>query len=536
MNATARGNLGSTPLCELLIFCLERKLSGSIVIETPGVGRSGLTLANGAVVKAKTPELTHRLGQLCVRLGYLDQDDVSAVVDSQGDQLLGDALRDLGLLESAQLKFAVKEQLRSQVDWLSQLGANSIYGYFNAKDFLAKWGGHNLDVDPLSLIWSASKASMPDERADQVTALLGSRSLRLHSASRVARFGFDARSRSVLDVLRARAYSYAELVDTGLLPRPDLDRVLAILVLTRHLDAGAPGVPLGVDPDVSIPPASRDPDGGQRPVVKRHRRAGEEGGRTEAPPGAADVAVEHRQEELRSMASRVGSLTYYEVLGVPPAAEPAAIQAAFFQLARHWHPDKLPPALRKDRELATKVFSRMTEAHQVLSNPAQRAEYDRLSRDGVGSQEEQERVQALLRAASAFQRAELLAKRGDWPSAEAAAMKALDEDPEQPEYGAMHAWIIAKSGQRGASGGYDDLLKTLDRAVKAVESNLRVRLWRAEVLKMAGKQSAAMRDFRHVADLQPNNVEAARELRLHQMRKQDDVAERDGILGRLFKK
>lgn len=535
VNATARGNLGSTPLGELLIFCLERSLTGSLVIETPAIGRTGLTLVSGAIVKAKTPEPSCRLGQICVRLGQIDAEEVEAVTLSQGERLLGEALRDLGLLESAQLKVALKEQLVRQVEWVSQLGADSIYGYYEGKDFLARWGGANVEVDPLSLIWSASKVSLRAERAKQVMLHLGSQNLRLHPASRIGRFGFDARARSVTDVLRAKPHTYAELLNTGLLPPVDLDRALATLVLTKHLDLGADEHPLGVDAEATVPPLSRQSEVAQRPLVRRHRRPGEGTAQTEAPV-AVDQALLSREKELTSMAERIAGMTLYEVLGVPKEAETTAIQGAFFQLARYWHPDKLPVELRNQRDLATKVFSRMTEAHQVLTNASQRAEYDRLSQEATSSEQEQDRVAAVLRAASAFQKAEILAKRGDWAGAEAAAQRACDDDPEHAEYRAFLAWVVARSGQRAASNLYDDLIKTLDEAVKVNEGSIRLRMYRGEVLKLAGKPNLAIRDFRYVTDLQPNNVEAAREVRLYQMRKQDEPPSQEGLFGRLFKK
>jgi len=51
-----------------------------------------------------------------------------------------------------------------------------------------------------------------------------------------------------------------------------------------------------------------------------------------------------------------------------------------------------------------------------------------------------------------------------------------------------------------------------------------------------------MRDFRWIAENNPRNLDAARELRLYRMRKGDErsgddtAAEREGLLGKLFKR
>jgi hypothetical protein len=81
--------------------------------------------------------------------------------------------------------------------------------------------------------------------------------------------------------------------------------------------------------------------------------------------------------------------------------------------------------------------------------------------------------------------------------------------------------------------------------------------WRAMLNKRIGRLEAAYRDFRHAMDLNPHNIDAAREVRLHNMRglprgrsssppamrrsspvpaKPGKAEEKSGLLGRFFKK
>jgi curved DNA-binding protein len=62
---------------------------------------------------------------------------------------------------------------------------------------------------------------------------------------------------------------------------------------------------------------------------------------------------------------------YYEVLGVARTAGQEEIQRAYRVLARRYHPD-----LNTDPGAAAR-FREVTEAYEVLSDPAQRARYDR---------------------------------------------------------------------------------------------------------------------------------------------------------------
>ncbi|MFI9025248.1 DnaJ C-terminal domain-containing protein [Streptomyces sp. NPDC053560] len=66
---------------------------------------------------------------------------------------------------------------------------------------------------------------------------------------------------------------------------------------------------------------------------------------------------------------------FYEVLGVPRTADRDEIQRAYRTLARRYHPD-----VNKDPE-AEERFKEVNEAFSVLSDPEQRAKYDRFGED-----------------------------------------------------------------------------------------------------------------------------------------------------------
>ncbi|MEU2555665.1 J domain-containing protein [Streptomyces sp. NPDC013313] len=66
---------------------------------------------------------------------------------------------------------------------------------------------------------------------------------------------------------------------------------------------------------------------------------------------------------------------FYEVLGVPRSADTDEIQRAYRKLARRYHPD-----VNKD-PAAEERFKEINEAFSVLSDPDQRARYDRFGED-----------------------------------------------------------------------------------------------------------------------------------------------------------
>lgn len=62
---------------------------------------------------------------------------------------------------------------------------------------------------------------------------------------------------------------------------------------------------------------------------------------------------------------------YYELLGVSPGASPQEIHSAYRRLARRYHPD-----LNAGGDAGAR-FNELSDAYEVLHDPAQRARYDR---------------------------------------------------------------------------------------------------------------------------------------------------------------
>lgn len=525
----ATGNLGATPLSQLLVYALERSLTGAFVLQetsNPNL-RSSLTLRKGVVVKARVPSTSTALGQVCARLGFVDANDIDETVKQPRTRLFGEHLYDLGLIEREQLNIAVHEQLYEQLEWLAQRPVETQFGFYDGQDFLSNFGGPPLDTDPLLAIGRVARVKpLSPQVTERIVKGFADSVLQLHVQARVGRFDFDASESTILDVLRAKPQSFAELLATDLLDAPRLERLIALLAITKHLSVPG-GFPLGVTAGQSMTPVMS-----RRVVSKRLPETVTPASQQPAPSTPPEMA--DRRAQIMQKVRDLESADFYQVLGVEPGSEASVIQNAFLQLAKQWHPDRLPSALSDLKPEVTRVFARMTEAHQILSHPKNRAEYDKLRSGGGNTDEEQAQVQEVLRAATAFQKAEVLARREDWAQALKWAEQAYRGDSEQAEYAALYAWVAARQPDRVQNGTFDDLIEILHRAVKQQRNNIRVRLYRAAVLKMAGQSVEAMRDYKFIAETDPTNVEAQRQIRLHKMRR--DSSPPPGMLKRLFKK
>lgn len=564
---TATGRLSSTPFGELLVYALTQSLSGSLVLECPDRSKHALVFQAGVPVKARVDHPSVRLGEVLVSTGAITAEARRAAELEPSSELFGQRLFEAGAIDPSSLARGLEEQLLRQLAFLGSLPAATAYAYFDGVDLLQSWGGGPLAIDVLAGIWRAVDGRAPAERVARACEGLAGKTLRLHRSSRVGRFGFGARERAVLDVLRVKPQSLAELEATGLLPKPALHQLLYVLVLTRHLDTGTQ--PLAVAASTTYQPAqvplrrrssaniaspvsaaAEPPTPSAAPNVQPAAAAAVSPAPAAPPPPAAapagarsDLAQTGRfltREEIEAKLEALDRLTHYELLEVPVDAPGPRIAEAFSMLARRWHPDRTSPTLGELRESVTRVFARMTEASRVLGQAASRAEYDRSLGAANAEEDEQAQVAKVLRAAESFQKAEILLKKRDVEGAEKFARLAHMADAEQPEYAALYAWIRARRPDV-TDAELEQSLATLKAASQKQPNNVKMRYYYGWVLKRSGNQAAAMKEFKFVAQNDPSNVDAARELRLHEMRKSQSgessaKSSASGLFDRIFKR
>jgi len=562
----ASGTLAQTPLAHLLIHVLDRCLTGTLVLEEPTGGKSAVFFDRGLAQKARTAAPVAFLRDVLLDLSLVEiaRCDRALHRAAREQKLHGQILLAEGSIEATQLRSALREQLHRKVLWMFTLPQQTAFGFYSDINYLDRFGGSdNPHAKTLALIWRGVRGHSDENTVRSVCSGLGPTAIRLHPEAQLARFYFDNTERTIVDVLRVKPQSLAELVARELGPSELVQRLIYALTISRQLDLGpAQPPPIGIPgneesstrmpiaepvgqvtrgtlsdfsdsqpPDTpppanwqgrgpsGPPPRSRAPEPGglsQRPPTTTSPRPEAGSPPSSTPPASSDPPeVLAMKAEIRVRATARGE-SYYEVLGVERGATSSQIQAAFFQVAKRFHPDRLGPEFEDVRELIVRSFSRITEAHQILSEATRRAEYDQMLASGGGAADEQEQVQSVLRATMAFQRAEVLLKRNAVEAAEKEARAAVEGDPDQADYEALLAWIEAL---RNPEADVTQQIARLSRAVKKEPSNVRARWYRAQLYKRMGRDTLARSDLRHIVEINPNHLDATRELRLFEMRR-----------------
>lgn len=243
------------------------------------------------------------------------------------------------------------------------------------------------------------------------------------------------------------------------------------------------------------------------------------------PPSQPQVPTQNLTSEQSSLkqkilerAVQISSQDYFQMLGLQRDATPEAVQKAFFGLAKVWHPDRLPPALIDVKDACSKVFTHLTEAQATLVDAERRAEYMTLLKDGGATPDDQAKIQAILEAATEFQKAEIFMKRNDVAQAHELAKKAHALDPEQSDYLAMVTWLDAQKPEWIGREKTLEKIAILDRCIKLNANSERAYFWRGMLYKRIDDTSKAMKDFKKASELNPRNLDALREVRLHNIR------------------
>jgi len=522
----ASGTLAKTPLIHLLLYALEKRLLGTVEFVLPDKRSACILFWNGEPAKARTSESIAYLGRVLLELGYLTEDQLTqsladlAVAKSRGCAFHGQMLLAARLVDKGALQSALREQLARKLRHIAGMPEETKYYYYDRFDGLREWGPDAAQgFDPIPMLWGMLRESPPWAHVEAALSRVASSSLRVSQEASLARLGLPERERALVERLRRRPIPAGEM--TGALGIGESDaRLLVYLLLAtkqvevlRAADSPEAVAEPGRASKISERPEREAPQQLRRSATSMKMRVA-----ATTPPGELSPELSERWREIIDRAGNIDRADYFMMLELARDATHDDVQSSFLTLAKKWHPDRLPSELAPLRDACSLVFGRLSEAHATLIDGEKRAEYMRLLADGSGSPEIQETVAKVVEAAANFQKAEVCLRRNDLAHAEVLCRKAHEADPTQSDYLAMLAWLHAQKPDSQSPGKTAECIQMLDRAISINARCERAYFWRGLLQKRLGKADSAFRDFRRAAELNPRNIDAAREVRLHRMR------------------
>jgi hypothetical protein len=474
---TLSGELRSRPLAVLLAGACDRTSSGTFTFTHEG-RRETLTMRLGKIASVRTTEPIAYLGGILYELGAIDMPTLNKTLREVAStkRLHGDILVERGILTRERVEEGLTEQTFRRVHYLFSLPETTTWTFRDDVDELA---GKRDEDRPCIETWPAIWRGLRDQPgAAHVRRTLAKieGGIHLKDLRAVARFGLTPEEMAVCERLHAQPSTLGAIVTTSPLVFERTETLVYLLALARC-------------------------------IVRVETQ----------PVGPIELGVEGVRERARRIDGEDATTT----LGLPHGASLDAARAAFFRLARLWHPDKIPASLDEVRAECRQVFLRIGEAHRALTDASSRITIESLV---GGAYDVAANDSTRPPATSTLRDADAALSRLDVEAADTIARSLTSAGADGPSARAILAWCATGAGTSSEPAVLEAAVATLDKILTGDPDCVRALLYRGHVQKRLGRTDAALRDYRKVMRIDPRHIDAQREVRLHEMRQSDTPA------------
>lgn len=469
---TLTGELRSRPLAVLLAGAAERGTSGTFTF-THGTRRDSLTLRLGNIAVVRTSDPIAYLGGILYELGAIDTATLNETLYevASAKRLHGTILVERGAVTRERLDEGLAEQTFRKVHHLFSLPDEAKWMFREDVDELA--GSRDDDrpaVDTWQAIWRGLRDQGPASHVGRTLAKIEG-GIHLKDLRAVERFALAPEELSLCERLHAQPNTVAGLVTSSPLVADRTKMLVYVLALARC-------------------------------IVRVET----------APASPSELGV----DGIRERARRIDEEDPHATLGLRSGASLEAARAAYFRLARLWHPDKIPEELAEVRSECSHVFFRLGEAHRTLTDVSARFSVDALVGPEAVAANDSVRPPPAPRVT--LRDIDGALARNDLAAAAEAAHTLTSTGAAGPDARAVLAWCAAGAGAITEPQALATALAALDKVLTGDPDCVRALFYRGQVLKRLGRVELAIRDYRKAVRLDPRHVDAQREMRIHEMR------------------
>lgn len=204
---------------------------------------------------------------------------------------------------------------------------------------------------------------------------------------------------------------------------------------------------------------------------------------------------------------------YFQLFGIKRDFQATDLRRSYLNLARDYHPDRFTGLPDDVRELAGRAFSVLTVALATLEDPKKRAEYVATLATGKSAAAVEEQVRAVLKAEVEFQRGESFLRSKRFREATEAFRASVELYPDEGEHHALLGWAIFQANPHDIRAAHE-AQGHLKRGLQLNPKLERGYVFLGNIYKAMENRLAAEAMFEKTLTLNPDNVEAQRELRL----------------------
>ena len=240
---------------------------------------------------------------------------------------------------------------------------------------------------------------------------------------------------------------------------------------------------------------------------------------------------EELRVELADLANAMQNKDHYGVLGVSSTADDEEIRTAYASLAKRAHPDRFHGASSSIRQLASQVFDRIAQAQSAIATSADRKNYAQELSHGRRVAAVEDEGRRALQAETEYQRGEKLVARRDYEGALLCFGRAMEFFPSEGEYHSNYGWCLYLCHPDNEVM-FSEALEHCREGIKLAKDREKPYLLLGRLYKAMGRPVGAKKMFSRAVEIKPQCVEAMRELRIMNMRREKDK----GVLKRIFRR
>jgi CheY-like chemotaxis protein/DnaJ-domain-containing protein 1 len=478
--------------------------------------RKWVQLRDGYPIAMRSNLVNECLGNFLVRAGRITASDLAESRRHMGGgKLQGEILVAMQILTEEEiagsLRIQAEEKLFEIFTWPEGAFRFEVGGILQRANELA------LERSPANLIMEGVRSRLAIERIDAHFAA-NSHCLLKPAESPFHRFqevDLDATQQKLLRELE-RPRRLADFIGASEIQRRTVYGLISAGLLELQGETAAPRASATKSPPKRAKlavPASRD----ARPTPLREI--------VRPPPDTGNAA------ELMELARRFRDQGPFQILGVGESADEQEVQAAYAKLCEKTHPDRASNASEAVRTLAGEVFALVESAYATLMDARRRQEYLLGQKKAEREAAEREVGKRALDAETNFQQGDAALRARDYESALRCFGRALELYPDEGEYHAHYGWALHLCHPNNpAMAG--EAMEHVQRGMKLAPDREKPYLFMGRLCKAIGRVDAAEKMFTRALKIQPDCLDALRELRLINMRREKGKS----LIGRLLRR
>ncbi|MCC6276876.1 MAG: response regulator [Oligoflexia bacterium] len=440
---------------------MHPSISGTLSLQSESE-KSALSFSKGKIVQVEMQNPESYFGALLVEGGYLTPEQVDEALKVQAGKKVGETLVGLNLLSPHVIDVINSQQMAIR---LSKIISDSTFKVsWTEKTFEPTSSAIDFDqLAPFLADWVNSKIQVPWLHQRYLQWL----------ASPVAKVGNQSTHRSIwgfpplknvpsLVAQFEKGFSLSQVISQGQHKEELVYQVFHLLILIDYIK------------------------------LKREERPTDE---------SAQIA------RLQRIWSDMQTQDCFAMLGVSKNAKPADIKRTYHELAKIFHPDRIPAtASAQLKDLAQKVFSQMTKAYETLSDDKKKAAH--LKEMELG------RAEKILQAESLLEDGKALLKQGQATKALERFEEAARLRPPNSELLIYQAWakMVAMAGKVNEESMMQ-VEGILNKIPPEDRHNATYYYVKGLFQYMLGDQAACRKNVTHALSLNPKFIEAERLIR-----------------------